>query len=164
MFSKISNMLGNAWDFGSSLIKPLKNHVSNGWDMLKNGASKVGQFVNNNHESIGSILSGVGNILGNMPNSPLKQKLEGFGNTVTNAGNMFSNGVRPQNTPRQQFSNNLNSRIGQQQQPQRQIQQQLQQQQQSNTPPIRQPTAQKGPFTLRSTKVNPMGVPKKSII
>ena len=118
MFSKISSMLGNAWDFGSSLMKPLKNHISNGWEALKNGASKVGQFVNNNHEAIGSILSGVGNIIGNLPNSPLKQKLESFGNTASNAGNAFSNGFsnmgRPQNAPRQQFNNNLNSRFKQQ--------------------------------------------------
>ena len=105
MFNKISSMLGKAWDFGGSLIKPLKNHVSNGWEMLKNGASKVGQFVNNNHEAIGSILSGVGNIIGNLPNSPIKQKLESFGNTDTNTMS------RPQNTPRQQFNNNLNSRF-----------------------------------------------------
>lgn len=117
MFSKISNMLGNAWDFGKSLMKPFKNHISNGWEALKNGASKVGQFVNNNHEAIGSILSGVGNIIGNLPNSPLKQKLQNFGNTATDAGNMFSNGfnrpsnmARPQNTQRTQFNNNLNNR------------------------------------------------------
>ena len=105
MFNKISSMLGKAWDFGGSLIKPLKNHVSNGWEMLKNGASKVGQFVNNNHEAIGSILSGIGNIVGNLPNSPIKQKLENFGNTAPNTMS------RPQNTPRQQFNNNLNSRF-----------------------------------------------------
>ena len=105
MFNKISSMLGKAWDFGGSLIKPLKNHVSNGWESLKNGASKVGQFVNNNHEAIGSILSGVGNIIGNLPNSPIKQKLENFGNTAPNTMS------RPQNTPRQQFNNNLNSRF-----------------------------------------------------
>ena len=105
MFNKISSMLGKAWDFGGSLIKPLKNHVSNGWESLKNGASKVGQFVNNNHEAIGSILSGIGNIVGNLPNSPIKQKLENFGNTAPNTMS------RPQNTPRQQFNNNLNSRF-----------------------------------------------------
>ena len=117
MFSKISNMLGKAWDFGSSIIKPMKNHVSNGWDMLKNGASKVGKFVSNNHEAIGSILSGVGNIIGNLPNSPLKQKLSNFGQTATNAGNAatsvggyISNMSRPQNTPRQQVNNGLSSR------------------------------------------------------
>ena len=104
MFNKISSMLGKAMDIGSSLIKPLKNHVSNGWEKLKNGAFKVGQFVNDNHEAIGSILSGVGNIIGNMPNSPLRKKFESYGNT--------SPGVRPQNTRRQQFSNNLNSNFG----------------------------------------------------
>ena len=118
MFNKISNMLGNAWDFGSNLIKPLKNHISNGWETLKNGASKVGQFVNNNHEAIGSILSGVGNIIGNLPNSPIRRKLESYGNTANSFGNMangFGNAFhtmsRPQNTPRQQFNNNLNSKF-----------------------------------------------------
>ena len=118
MFSKISNMLGKAWDFGSNIIKPFKNHISNGWESLKNGASKVGQFVANNHEAIGSVLSGVGNIIGNLPNSPLKQKLTNFGNNASYAGDMFSNGItpRPQNTQRQGFNNNLNSRFNQQSQ------------------------------------------------
>lgn len=118
MFNKISSMLGKAWDFGGSLIKPLKNHVSNGWESLKNGASKVGQFVNNNHEAIGSILSGIGNIVSKMPGSPIKQKLENFGNAASNVGyaasgvgNMFHRMTRPSNLPRQQFSNNLNSKI-----------------------------------------------------
>ena len=115
MFSKISNMLGKAWDFGSNIIKPFKNHISNGWEALKNGASKVGQFVANNHEAIGSVLSGVGNIIGNLPNSPLKQKLSDFGNNATHDGDMFSNGFsRPQNTQRQSFNNNLNSKFNQQ--------------------------------------------------
>ena len=137
MFNKISNMLGKAYDFGSNLIKPFKNTVSNGWEMLKNGASKVGQFVSNNHEAIGSVLSGVGNIIGNLPNSPLKQKLESFGNSASNAGNMFSNGFnyipqqpnmsRPQNAPRQQFNNNINNRYNTQ--PMRQLPQQITRQQ-----------------------------------
>lgn len=120
MFSKISNMLGNAWDFGSKLIKPFKNHISNGWDALKNGASKVGQFVANNHEAIGSVLTGVGNIIGNLPRSPIKQKLADFGNGASHAGNMFSNGFmpRPPNTQRQGFNNNINSRFSQQRQQQ----------------------------------------------
>ena len=114
MFNKISNMLGRAVDFGSSLIKPMKNHISNGWEMLKNGASKVGQFVSNNHEAIGSILSGVGNIIGNMPNSPLKQRLQDYGDTAGRLNDGIHGGYngyqrRPQNIPRQQFSNNLQS-------------------------------------------------------
>ena len=119
MFSKISNVLGKAWDFGSSLIKPLKNSVGNGWESLKNGASKVGQFVNNNHEAIGSILSGIGNIVSQMPGSPIKQRLERFGNAASDVGyyasgvgNMFRRMTRPTNLPRQQFNNNLTSKTG----------------------------------------------------
>ena len=119
MFSKISNVLGKAWDFGSSLIKPLKNSVGNGWESLKNGASKVGQFVNNNHEAIGSILSGIGNIVSQMPGSPIKQRLERFGNAASDVGyyasgvgNMFRRMTRPTNLPRQQFSNTLTSKTG----------------------------------------------------
>lgn len=113
MFSKIGNLLGKTWDFGSSLIKPLKHTVANGWEKLKNGASKVGSFVANNHEAIGSILSGVGNIIGNLPNSPLKQKLSSLGQNAQNANSFvhggFSN-LRPANAQRQQFNNNLANR------------------------------------------------------
>ena len=113
MFSKIGNLLGKTWDFGSSLIKPFKNTLANGWEKLKNGASKVGSFVANNHEAIGSILSGVGNIIGNLPNSPLKQKLSSLGQNVQNANSFvhggFSN-LRPANAQRQQFNNNLSNR------------------------------------------------------
>ena len=127
MFSKIGNMLGKAWDFGSSLIKPFKNHISNGWESLKNGASKVGKFVSDNHETIGTILSGVGNIIGNLPNSPLKQKLKNYGETAQGAGNFINGGfsnLRPANTQRQPFNNGLSNRINQ---PREMIQQQAQQ-------------------------------------
>ena len=116
MFSKIGNMLGKAWDFGSSLIKPLKNHISNGWESLKNGASKVGKFVSDNHETIGTILSGVGNIIGNLPNSPLKQKLQNFGQGAQGAGNFINGGfsnLRPANQKRQAFNNGLSNRMNQ---------------------------------------------------
>jgi len=113
MFSKIGNLLGKTWDFGSSLIKPFKNTLANGWSALKNGASKVGSFVANNHEAIGSILSGVGNIIGNMSNSPLKQKLSNLSQGAQSANNFvrggFSN-LRPSNAQRQQFNNNLLNR------------------------------------------------------
>ena len=86
---------------------------------LKNGASKVGQFVNNNHEAIGSILSGIGNIVSQMPGSPIKQRLERFGNAASDVGyyasgvgNMFRRMTRPTNLPRQQFSNTLTSKTG----------------------------------------------------
>ena len=148
-------MLGNAWDFGGKLIKPFKNHISNGWDALKNGASKVGQFVANNHEAIGSVLTGVGNIIGNLPKSPIKQKLADFGNGATRAGDMFTNGFmpRPPNTQRQGFNNNINSRFSQQRQ-----QQAIQQ------PVIQQPMQGSGPIQRGSKYQVFNSSPKRSII
>ncbi len=113
MFSKITSMLGKAWDTGKSLVKPLTGKLASGWDMLKNGAMKVGKFVGENHEAIGSVLTGVGNIIGNLRDSPLKQKLQEANNaaqTITDGisgGGRFSN-LRPSNTQRKVFSNNLN--------------------------------------------------------
>lgn len=106
MFSKISNMLGSAWDWGKSIIKPLKNTVSNGYEMIKNGAMKAGKFVADNHEAIGNIVGGIGNIINNLPNSKIKDKLEsGLGNASV-AVNKFSN-LRPSNTQRIQFKNDM---------------------------------------------------------
>ncbi len=108
-------MLGKAWDAGKGLVKPLTGKLSTGWDMLKNGATKVGQFVSNNHEAIGSILSGVGNIIGNLKDSPVKQKLQQIENGANQANNViyggFSN-LRPSNLKRVPFSNGLNNAHG----------------------------------------------------
>ena len=108
-------MLGKAWDAGKGLVKPLTGKLSTGWDMLKNGATKVGQFVSNNHEAIGSILSGVGNIIGNLKDSPVKQKLQQIENGANQANNViyggFSN-LRPSNLKRTPFSNGLNNAHG----------------------------------------------------
>ena len=113
MFDKIAKMLGKVKDFGSSLVNPMKNSVSTGWDMLKSGASKVGRFINDNHESIGSILSGVGNIIGNLPNSSIKNKLSSYADTAGRTSDFlhcgYSNMNRPSNTQRTQFSNSMNS-------------------------------------------------------
>lgn len=105
-------MLGKAWDTGKSLVKPLTGKLASGWDMLKNGAMKVGKFVGENHEAIGSVLTGVGNIIGNLRDSPLKQKLQEANNaaqTITDGlsgRSKFSN-LRPSNTQRKTFSNDL---------------------------------------------------------
>ena len=111
MFSKIGNMLSNAWAGAKNLIKPLKHGISSGWESLKNGAGKVGRFIGNNHEAIGSIMSGVGSILSNMPNSPIKQKLNQFGGAANNFSNFMNgftnNNPRPPNAQRPQFMNNL---------------------------------------------------------
>ena len=106
MFGKISQILGNAWDWGKNAMGSLKDKVGSGFDMLKNGAMKAGKFVYDNHEAIGNIVGGLGNILNNMPNSPLKQKMEqGLGGATT-VINKFSN-LRPSNQQRQQFNNNI---------------------------------------------------------
>ena len=106
MFSKISNILGNAWDWGKSVIKPLKNTVSNGYEMIKNGAMKAGKFVADNHEAIGNIMGGIGNIINSLPNSQFKQKLENGLGDASVAVNKFSN-LRPSNTQRIQFKNDM---------------------------------------------------------
>ena len=109
MFGKISQMLGNAWDAGKNIMGSLKDKIGSGFDMLKNGAMKAGKFVYDNHEAIGNIVGGLGNILNNMPNSPVKQKMEqGLGATTT-AINKFSN-LRPSNQQRQQFNNNITNK------------------------------------------------------
>ena len=115
MFSKITGMLGKAWDAGKSLVKPLTGKISSGWDMLKNGAMKVGKFVGENHEAIGSVLSGVGNIIGNLRDSPLKQKLQQIEGGAQQANNMIYGGfngmTRPSNLKRTQFNNALKGNV-----------------------------------------------------
>ena len=109
MFSKISQMLGNAWDVGKNAMSSLKDKIGSGFDMLKNGAMKAGKFVYDNHEAIGNIVGGIGNLLNNMPNSPVKQKMEqGLGGAST-VINKFSN-LRPSNQQRQQFNNNITNK------------------------------------------------------
>ena len=109
MFSKITNMLSGAWDWGKNALCSMRNRVGKGFDMLKNGAMKAGKFVYDNHEAIGNIVGGLGSMLSNMPNSPIKQKLEqGLGGASV-AINKFSN-LRPSNAQRQQFSNNMSNR------------------------------------------------------
>ena len=58
--SKVGNILGKASDFANTYIKPLKNKVAN-------GLSKVGNFLDKHHETIGTIASGIGSILSNLP-------------------------------------------------------------------------------------------------
>ena len=109
MFGKISKMLGTAMDWGKSAMGTLKDNVGKGFGMLKNGAMKAGKFVYDNHEAIGNIVGGIGNILSNMPNSPLKEKMQQWLGGATTVINKFSN-LRPANTQRQQFSNNITNR------------------------------------------------------
>ena len=121
MFDKIAKMLGKVKDFGSNIIKPMKHGISNGWDMLKSGTSKVGRFINDNHESIGTILSGLGGIIGSLPNSSIKNRLSSYADTAGRTSDFIHGGYsmmrRPANTPRTPFSNDLSNKNAQQNKP-----------------------------------------------
>ena len=99
-FNKVGNLLGRASDFATNIIKPMKHNI-------QNGLQKVGNFLDRNHETIGTIASGIGNILANLPNSQMKQKLQGASNALNTVGgfmnNYHGNGFasnRPSNIPR----------------------------------------------------------------
>ena len=132
-FSKVGNLLGKASDFASNLIKPMKHNI-------QNGLQKVGNFLDRNHETIGTIASGIGNILGNLPNGQMKQKLHGASNALNAVGGYMSNYTpgtigsnRPSNLPRSPVQRPV------QQQP---VQQPVQLIPQPQTQPVRQPVAQ----------------------
>ena len=110
--SKIGNLLGQATDMASNFIKPLKNKV-------QNGLSKVGNFLDKHHETIGTIASGIGNILMNLPKGQLSDKLQSYGQTLNNVGQSFSQN-RPSNLARQAISQTVNNAHTQQQRPQNQ--------------------------------------------
>ena len=99
--SKVTNLLGKASDFADTYIKPLKNKVAN-------GLSKVGNFLDKHHETIGTIASGIGSILSNLPSGQMKDKLQSYGNTLSNVGQAFSQN-RPSNLARQAVSQTMNS-------------------------------------------------------
>lgn len=128
-FNKVGNLLGRASDFATNIIKPMKHNI-------QNGLQKVGNFLDRNHETIGTIASGIGNILANLPNSQMKQKLQGASNALNTVGgfmnNYHGNGFasnRPSNIPR----NPVNRPV--QQQPVQVIPQ-------PQTQPVQQPVAQ----------------------
>ena len=128
-FNKVGNLLGRASDFATNIIKPMKHNI-------QNGLQKVGNFLDRNHETIGTIASGIGNILANLPNSQMKQKLQGASNALNTVGgfmnNYHGNGFasnRPSNIPR----NPINRPV--QQQPVQVIPQ-------PQTQPVQQPVAQ----------------------
>ena len=111
MFDKISQLLGKVSDFGSRIIKPMKNNISNGFNNLKSGALKVGRFINDNHELIGSIVGGVGNLISNLPNSRVKDKMLQYGANIDSARSMMHNLTRPANTQRRVFNNDIQSKM-----------------------------------------------------
>ena len=128
-FNKVGNLLGRASDFATNIIKPMKHNI-------QNGLQKVGNFLDKNHETIGTIAAGIGNILANLPSSQMKQKLQGASNALNAVGgymnNYHGNGFasnRPSNIPK----NPVNRPV--QQQP-------IQVIPQPQTQPVQQPVAQ----------------------
>ena len=103
--SKVGNLIGKATDFANTYIKPLKNKV-------QNGLSKVGNFLDKNHETIGTIASGIGNILMNLPKGQLSDKLQSYGQTLNSVGQSFSQN-RPSNLARQAITQTMNNAIQQ---------------------------------------------------
>ena len=77
MFSKVSNSVGN-------FIKPIKHNV-------QQGLYKAGNWLDKNHETIGTIASGIGNILSNLPSGAASDKLRNAGNTMNTIGQGFHN-------------------------------------------------------------------------
>ena len=104
--SKVGNILGRASDWASNIIKPIKNHVTQ-------GLTKAGNWLDRNHETIGTIASGIGSILQNLPSSKMKDKLESYGNTLSSVGNTFLQD-RPTNLARKAVSEFMNNRNDQQ--------------------------------------------------
>lgn len=105
---KVGNMLGKVSDFAGTIMKPIKNHVTQ-------GMSKFGNFLDKNHETIGAIASGLGTFLQNLPSSKMKDKLEAYGQGLNSFGNTIHNN-RPTNLARQAVSTFINSRDEQQKQ------------------------------------------------
>ena len=130
--SKVGNILSSAVDTASNFIKPLKNKV-------QNGLSKVGNFLDKHHETIGTIASGIGNILMNLPAGQMKDKLQSYGQTINGVGQTFSQN-RPSNLARQAITQRMNTAHNNQQQ----TQQQRPQNQQFGTNPVNTPIQQPG--------------------
>lgn len=76
MFSKVADNVGN-------FIKPIKHNV-------QQGLAKAGNWLDRNHETIGTIATGIGNILSNLPAGQASDKLRQAGNTISNVGQGIS--------------------------------------------------------------------------
>ena len=146
--SKVGNLLSSAVDTASNFIKPLKNKV-------QNGLSKVGNFLEKHHETIGTIASGIGNILMNLPAGQMKDKLQSYGNTLTNVGNSISQN-RPSNLARQAISSQINTMHNQNQQ----AQNQRPQNQQFGTNPVNTPIQQPSFGARAQVAAGNRGIPR----
>ena len=81
---KVGNMFSKVSDGVSNFIKPIKHNV-------QQGLAKAGNWLDRNHETIGTIASGIGNILSNLPSGAASDKLRNAGNTMNTIGQGFQN-------------------------------------------------------------------------
>ena len=129
--SKVGNMLSKASDWASNIIKPMKNHVTQ-------GLTKAGNWLDRNHETIGAIASGIGSILQNLPSSKMKDKLQTYGEGLSNFGYTIQHN-RPTNLARNAVSVFMNNRNTHQEQKQQERPQPQSPATQPVTFPIQQP-------------------------
>ena len=120
--SKIGNILGKATDFASNILKPMKNHVAS-------GLRQAGNFLVKNKDTIGTIATGIGNILSNLPNGELKDKLGKYGSAINTVGGIIGGNKSPSNLPIANTQQNVHDKMSAQIRPQ-------------NTPRINQPQRQ----------------------
>ena len=120
--SKIGNILGKATDFASNILKPMKNHVAS-------GLRQAGNFLVKNKDTIGTIATGIGNILSNLPNGELKDKLGKYGSAINTVGGIIGGNKSPSNLPIANTQQNVHDKMSAQNRPQ-------------NTPRINQPQRQ----------------------
>lgn len=112
--SKVGRIFSNAYNIADTYFSPLKQRVVA-------GVTKVGRYVNDNHEKLGAIASSIGTILQNLPDSKVKNKIGKYGETITNIGNAIS-AERPSNLARQGISMLLNNQYNNRQQRQEMVQ------------------------------------------
>ena len=148
--SKIGNILGKATDFASNILKPMKNHVAS-------GLRQAGNFLVKNKDTIGTIATGIGNILSNLPNGELKDKLGKYGSAINTVGGIIGGNKSPSNLPIANTQQNRPQNTPRINQPQRQPARPQNQQfgTQPTLRPIQQPAF--GATTQRNPSLNTRG-------
>ena len=148
--SKIGNILGKATDFASNILKPMKNHVAS-------GLRQAGNFLVKNKDTIGTIATGIGNILSNLPNGELKDKLGKYGSAINTVDGIIGGNKSPSNLPIANTQQNRPQNTPRINQPQRQPARPQNQQfgTQPTLRPIQQPAF--GATTQRNPSLNTRG-------
>ena len=100
----------------------MKNHVAS-------GLRQAGNFLVKNKDTIGTIATGIGNILSNLPNGELKDKLGKYGSAINTVGGIIGGNKSPSNLPIANTQQNVHDKMSAQNRPQ-------------NTPRINQPQRQ----------------------